>query len=191
MMTEQAAIAAKKSQIHLKPPGAPGLKGLSQEDCARIHEASLELLNETGVVVTSPKAQAVFADHGAIIDRATNRVCLPPDLIGGALSAIPSEICIPGRDSSQDYTMGGNRLGFVNFGTTVYLNDLYTGQRRKALNADVVQVTRVMDTLDSLKILISMLNATDKSPITESLHTLAAMLANTKKPVEAIPPQQI
>jgi trimethylamine:corrinoid methyltransferase-like protein len=68
---------------------------------------------------------------------------------------------------------------------------LYTGQRRKALNADVVQVTRVMDTLDSLKILISMLNATDKSPITESLHTLAAMLANTKKPVEAIPPQQI
>ncbi|MGD8520974.1 MAG: hypothetical protein PVF56_07500 [Desulfobacterales bacterium] len=47
MITEKAAIAAKKSQIHLKPHGALGLKGLSQEDCARIHEASLELLNET------------------------------------------------------------------------------------------------------------------------------------------------
>ncbi|MGD8764708.1 MAG: hypothetical protein PVG87_20545 [Desulfobacteraceae bacterium] len=47
MITEKAAIAAKKSQIHLKPHVALGLKGLSQEDCARIHEASLELLNET------------------------------------------------------------------------------------------------------------------------------------------------
>ena len=140
------------------------------------------------MVVTSEKARAVFADHGAIIDPATNRVCLPPDLVEKALSSIPSEICIPGRDPSGDYTMGGNRLGFVNFGSTVYLNDLYTGQRRKALNEDVIQVTRVMDTLESLKILISMLNITDKSPITESLHTLAAMLANTTKPVEAIPP---
>ena len=59
------------------------------------------------------------------------------------------------------------------------MNDLYTGQRRKALKDDVVQVTRAMDTLDSLKILISMFNATDKSPVTETLHTLAAMLANT------------
>ena len=33
-----------------------------------------------------------------------------------------------------------------------------------------------------------MLNATDKSSVTETLHTTAAMLANTTKPVEAIPP---
>ena len=148
----------------------------------------MELLGQTGVVVTSQKAQAVFAGHGARVDKNKNRVFLPPDLVEKALSSMPAEICIPGRDPSRDYTMGGDRLGFVNFGSTVYLNDLETGSRRKALKEDVVQVTRVMDTLDSLKILISMLNATDESPVTETLHTLAAMLANTTKPVEAIPP---
>ena len=188
MLTEQAAIAADKSHIDLGPPGTLGLKGLSHEDCKKIHHASLELLNTTGIVVTSAKAQAIFSDHGAKIDRATNRVCLPPDLVEKAIAGIPSTICIPGRDTSRDHKMGGNSLGFVNFGSTVYLNDLYTGQRRKTLNEDVVQVTRVMDTLDSLKILISMFNAADKSRVTESLHTLAAMLANTTKPVEAMPP---
>lgn len=188
MSTKQAAVAAGNNHIHLSPPGAMGLKVLSDEDCKRIHQASLELLNTTGVVVTSAKAQSVLGDHGAAIDRVNNRVCLPPDLVEKAISSIPSTICIPGRDPSRDYIMGGNRLGFVNFGSTVYLNDLYTGHRREALKEDVAQVTRVMDTLDSLKILISMLNATDKSPLTESLHTLAAMLANTTKPVEAIPP---
>jgi trimethylamine--corrinoid protein Co-methyltransferase len=149
----------------------------------------MELLAETGVVVTSKRAQTVFADHGARVDKKDKRVYLPAQLVERALASIPEEITIAGRTPERDYVMGGHRLGFLNFGSTVWLNDLHTGQRRKALKSDVVEVTRVMDTLDSLKILISMLNATDESPETETLHTLAASLANTTKPVEAIPPR--
>ena len=189
MMLEEAAKAAGRSHIHLGPPGSLRLKALNLEDCGKIHQASLELLQRTGIVVTSKKAQAIFSDHGATVDKTDNRVHLPAQLVEKALATIPTEIIIPGREPSQDYIMGGDRLGFVNFGSTVYLNDLYTGKRRDALKDDVIQVTRVMDTLDSLKILISMLNATDESPETETLHTLAAMMANTTKPVEAIPPR--
>ena len=78
MITEQAAHAADKSNITLRPPGALGLQGLSHEDCTRIHEASLEVLGKTGVIVTSLKAQAVFADHGARIDKAKNRSACRP-----------------------------------------------------------------------------------------------------------------
>ncbi|THB72452.1 MAG: hypothetical protein D3926_25565 [Desulfobacteraceae bacterium] len=188
MMTEQAALAADRHPVRYGPPGSLGLMGLSREDCGKIHQASLEILQKTGIVVTSEKAKAIFADHGATVDKSTNRVYLPPGLIEKGLSTIPSTIRIPGRTRDRDYTMGGDSLGFVNFGSTVYLNDLHTGERRKALLDDVMQVTRVMDTLDSLEILISMLNATDRSPVTETMHTLAAMMANSTKPVEAIPP---
>jgi len=187
MTVDQTAVSASIPP-HPRPPGCFGLNGLSRDDCAKIHDASLDLLDSFGVGVTSPKAQEVFAGHGARIDPAHNRVYLPPDMVAKALATIPPVITIPGRDSSRDCTMGGNSLGFVNFGSTVWLNDLYSGERRQALKQDVVEVTRVMDTLDSLEILISMLNATDKSPVTETMHTLAAMLANTTKPVEAIPP---
>lgn len=188
MLSEQAARAAERGPVRLGPPGALGLTGLSIEDCKKIHEASLEILQETGILVTSDKAKTVFSDHGATVDKATNRVCLPPSLIEKGLSTIPASLTIPGRTPDRDFLMGSGDLGFVNFGSTVYVNDLWTGERRKALLDDVVQVTRIMDSLDSLKILISMLNATDKSPVTETLHTLAAMMANTTKPVEAIPP---
>lgn len=188
MVTQLAVTAADRSHIHLGPPGSLRIRQLSREDCGKIHQASLELLAGTGVVVTSKKAQEVFADHGATVEKTDNRVYLPAQLIERALATIPSEITIPGRETLRDYVMGGDRLGFINFGSTVWLNDLQTGKRRKALKKDVIEVTRVMDTLDSLKILISMLNATDESPVTETLHTLAAMMSNTTKPVEAIPP---
>jgi len=189
MITEPAAIAADKTNITIRPPGALGLRGISHEDCTRIHEASLEVLGKTGVIVTSAKAQAVFADHGARIDKAENRVRLPPHLVEKALTTIPSKICIPGRDPSGDYHMGGDSLGFVNFGTTVYINDLYTGKRRKSVKKDVAQATRLLDKLKSIEILITVLTCTDKSPVTETLHATAAMLANTVKPVEAVPPR--
>jgi trimethylamine--corrinoid protein Co-methyltransferase len=188
MPTEQAATAADKSHIHFRSPGSFRLRVLDHEDCVKIHEASLELLEKTGVMVTSKKAQEIFADHGATIDKLENRVYLPAQIIEKTLATIPSEITIPGREASRDCVMGGDSLGFVNFGSTIWLNDPYKGKRRKALKEDVVQVTRVMDSLDSLDILISMLNATDRSPVTETMHTLAAMMANTTKPVEAIPP---
>ncbi len=177
------------SRALFDPPGRFGLTGLSRKDCQKIHEASLELLNTIGIKVTSPKAKAVFSDHGARVDTATDQVFLPPHLVENALSTIPSQITIPGRTPDRDCRMGGNSLGFVNFGSTVWLNDICTGKRRHALKADVAQVTRIMDSLDSLDILISMLNATDHSPVTETMHTLAAMMANTAKPVEAIPPR--
>ena len=180
--------AAEAAHSTPPPSGRFGLKGLTREDCGKIHQASLELLRTVGVAVPSPKAQGLFADHGARIDKTFNRVFLPPDMVEKALSTLPSQITIPGREPDRDCTMGGDSLGFINFGSTVWVNDIHTGQRRKSLTKDVAQVTRVMDSLDSLDILISMLNATEKSPVTETLHTLAAMMANTTKPVEAIPP---
>lgn len=189
MTTHQAAVtAAQRSSVNLGPPGSWGLRGLDARSCRRIHQASLEVLDTVGVVVTSAKAQAVFADHGARIDQSKNLVFLSPDMVEKALATLPSQITIPGRVPERDCKMGGHSLGFVNFGSTVWLNDPYTGERRQSLASDVAQVTRVMDSLDSLDILISMLNATDHSPVTETLHTLAAMMAHTDKPVEAIPP---
>jgi trimethylamine---corrinoid protein Co-methyltransferase len=188
MLTEQAENSVAKHNIELKQPGAFGLQSLSQEDCSKIHEATLEILDQVGVIVTSSKAQAVFADHGARIDKTRNLVCLPPQLVEKALATIPSVIRIPGRERARDYIMGGDKLDFINFGTTVFINDLYTGKRRDSVKQDLVEVTRLLDTLSSIKILITALSCTEKSPLTETMHTTAAMLANSTKPVEAAPP---
>ena len=115
MVSEAAVGAAGRSHVHIGSPGSFRLRTLSHEDCTKVHEASLEVLNTTGVVVTSAKTKSVFADHGAVVDQATDRVCLPPEFVEKALATVPSTVCIPGRDSSRDYVMGGGPSGFRQF----------------------------------------------------------------------------
>lgn len=188
MLSEQTKNIADKWGESLGFSRGLGLQGLNVEECRKIHEATMEVLDQVGVVVTSKKAQAFFGDNGARIDKSKNLVYIPSDLVERALATIPSEITIPGRDRASDYKMGGDRLDFINFGTTVFINDLMTGERRKSTKNDVIEATRVLDALTSIKILITVLGCTDKSPVTETMHATAAMLANTNKPVEAGPP---
>lgn len=188
MVSDRAIDMAKQCDINIGLQPAFSLQCLSEEECRKIHAASLEILADTGVRVPSAKAKSLFADHGAFVDGEKSIVYLPPELVEKALSTIPRKIRIPGRERSRDHWMGGDSLGFINFGTTVFLNDLLTGERRKSTKADVAEATRVLDTLKSIEILITVLSCTDHSPVTETLHATAAMLANTTKPVEAVPP---
>jgi len=188
MPIEAIAQTAKKCGVAIEPAAPFRLQSLSDEDCRKIHNATLEVLDQTGIFVSSKRATAIFADHGARVNKQENQVFLSPYIVEKALSTIPNQIRIPGRERSRDYTMGGDSLGFINFGTTVFINDLVTGERRKSITEDVAQATRVLDALNSIEILITVLSCTEKSSLTETMHATAAMLANTTKPVEAVPP---
>ena len=188
MPVEQAARSAQRCGVALTAADAFRVQCLSDGDCRKIHAATLEILDKTGIFVPSAKAKTIFADHGARVDKDKDLVFIPPELVEKGLSTLPAEIRIPGRDRSADYIMGGDRLGFINFGTTTYINDIVSGERRKSVKADVAQATRLLDCLSSVEILITVLSCADKSPVTETMHATAAMLANTTKPVEAVPP---
>ena len=46
---------------------------ISNADMDWIHEASLKILQETGVVFNSAEALSIFKNHGARVDGKTNR----------------------------------------------------------------------------------------------------------------------
>jgi len=188
MSNDSATRAAQKHGVGIQPAAQFRLECLTDGECRRIHEATLEILDQTGIFVPSQRATAIFADHGARVDHQGQRVFIPADLVEKALATIPEKIRIPGRTRERDVFMGGDSLGFINFGTTVFVNDLTTGERRKSTTEDVAQATTVLDALNSIEILITVLSCTEKSPVTETMHATAAMLANTTKPVEAVPP---
>jgi len=188
MSIEPAAHAAQKCGVAIQPAPQFRLECLTDEECRKIHEATLEILAQTGIHVPSQRATSIFADHGARADKQNQRVFIPAAMVEKALSTIPEKIRIPARTRERDVLMGGDSLGFINFGTTVFINDLATGKRRQSTTEDVAQATRVLDALNSIEILITVLSCTEKSPVTETMHATAAMLANTTKPVEAVPP---
>lgn len=81
---------------------APALRVLTHDDLLRIHHAALRILDEVGMLVEHPAAQEMLAGAGARVDRATNRVRFPPELVERSRELIPNRLTYHGRTADFD-----------------------------------------------------------------------------------------
>ena len=68
----------------------PALTPLSQDQLETIHHASLKLLEEIGMEVTSAEARAFYKEAGAEVDEVSELVKLPSALVIDLLKTVPS-----------------------------------------------------------------------------------------------------
>ena len=65
------------------------LSFLDDEQLDIMQEATLTILENTGVQFPSDKALSIFSDHGADVDHETQVVKIPRDLVFKAMSSLP------------------------------------------------------------------------------------------------------
>jgi trimethylamine--corrinoid protein Co-methyltransferase len=65
---------------------------LTREEIEAIHNASLQVLEKTGIKVMSETALDILNKGGAKVDYGTNRVTLPRQLVEEALKMAPKTI---------------------------------------------------------------------------------------------------
>jgi trimethylamine--corrinoid protein Co-methyltransferase len=109
------------------------LKVLPEEYLSRVHEASLKILWETGVVFESDEAVQVFKAHGAKVDG--HLVRIPAAIVEESLAMCPKRFRWWGVDESHSVILGGNQDRTAispNMGP-VYIQDLDRGRRRGTL----------------------------------------------------------
>ena len=70
---------------------------LTQEQVERIHEASLEILENVGLLVRNEKARAIFAKQGCMVDSETEIVKFPRKVVDEFRSMMPSTFTFRGR----------------------------------------------------------------------------------------------
>ena len=69
----------------------PRLQVLSDEQVRQIHQAALDILWQTGVLVKAPAARELLRQAGAVVDE-ENLICrLPADLVETALKKAPAD----------------------------------------------------------------------------------------------------
>ena len=105
---------------------------LSPQDVERIHTATLDVIEKTGVRFPSKKALDIWEAHGAKVDRDTMIVKAPGNLIESALKQSPAEYTLAARNPSQDLPLDGNHVYVGTDGCGVEVNDLYSGERRRS-----------------------------------------------------------
>lgn len=123
------------------------LNVLTENDIEAIHESSLRILAETGIVLTHPQGREILAAAGATVE--SDRVLLPPELVEEAIARCPNEVRLRGRGGMVK-VLGDGNLRWHNLGGARDVYEPVSGTRRKALLQDLRDSTRLLDALDQV-----------------------------------------
>lgn len=177
------APMAKKLEAPKKGLVGGQYKPLTDEEVQRIHRASLDVLQRTGVHVEQAEALRLFQEAGASIE--DNRVYLPQSLVEDAIDKAPSTVVLAGRDPEHDLILEDARVHIGTGGAALQVLDLDTGEIRKAVLKDVSDMARIVDALDNIHFFLIPIYPTDLPEDQVEINKYYASLANTTKHVQA------
>ncbi|MFZ2054176.1 MAG: trimethylamine methyltransferase family protein [Candidatus Aminicenantales bacterium] len=155
---------------------------LSQKQCRRIHEASLEILERVGVRLYLEEAVQMLKRAGAKVTDG-NRVRVPPSLVEGALRTVPKEVTLYDRQGHPVMPVGGQRCYYGPGSDCLNIIDHRTGERRRALLKDLVDGITLCDSLPHIDYLMSMVLPSDVDGTVADRYQMEAMLSGTTKPI--------
>lgn len=166
--------------LGIKKPKSP-YKVLSSNDVEAIHEASLRVLKETGVIFDHPEAIDYFKEAGAAVTG--NLVRIPPQLVAEAIEQSPDTVLLRAREPEKSFIIGADRIFFSGpFGATFVL-DIDSGVRRRAALNDLRLCTRIADQLENAHACLAGVIPQDIPGELDDLYSAAVMMENTSKHV--------
>ena len=118
---------------------------LSETDVESIHQATMRILGEIGVILNHAGARQMLMDLGATVKN--DRLLLPPELVEDCLAKCPSQVSLIGRGAKSS-VLGDGALHFHNLGGARDIYDPNTNQKRFATLQDLRDATRLLDALD-------------------------------------------
>lgn len=123
---EARRIVRTAPKIEMLPTlrrGLPVVEPMDAEQVERIHEASLDILEEVGVVFRDPIALDDWRRVGADV-RADDRVHLDRGLVMDLIRTIPPDIEYVARNPEKNVRLGGPNSIFVPMTGAPYMRDL-------------------------------------------------------------------
>jgi len=130
----------------------PPLKILTDEQVEAIHRGTLDVLQETGVLVYNEKALNVFKKAGCNVNFETKRVKFPPGLVEECLRKAPSSFRVKARSPKHDLLIGQDNVLFFNFPGTDTV-DLNTWEPRVPTEREHIDLIKVLDALPNVHFL--------------------------------------
>ena len=169
----------------MKPAAQGGtLNVLSEAAVERIHSASLSILANYGVFSESDLILDIFARSGAIVDRESRRIRIPPEIVISALQTAPSSFTFYGRDPQYDLNLQQGPVYFGSGGSSEpFIWDYSLGTPRSPTKADMVACTRIGQAARHIDFVMALCSARDYPSEQIFLHEYDALIRNTQKPI--------
>ena len=153
---------------------------LSTQDLLNIHEASLTVLEKTGIALDHPKAKEALAGQGAKVSDDGKRVYLPKSLVEKMLALAPKEFLCAARDPQYDMHMKLGQSYTRQGGGPIFMYDMRDCSSRPLTMADAVDSVRLVNGLPHISA-PSTMSPQDIEVSTYDVATVKMMLENTRK----------
>ena len=147
MRRRRGGGGVRRSPWRLTERSLAPVEVLSDDQIEAIHDASMRLLESTGMRVLHPPARKLFADAGAMVDHDSQMVRFDREMIGEHIAKAPDRFTLRARNPIKDLVVGGNHVVFNAVGGPAYVSDLDRG-RRSGTYAEMCDYLRVIQALD-------------------------------------------
>lgn len=155
---------------------------LSDDDIQYVHDASLEIIEEVGLLVRNEKARKRFAEHGAIVDHETEMVRMPSAVVEKYRKLVPPTITLRGRDPAYDITFPRKQPVIATASSAPDIVDPVSGVTRRSRSDDIARIAHLVNELPGFD-LFSISTLADDAPRDQfSLTRFYAALKNCVKP---------
>ena len=124
---------------------------LTQDTMETIHEKSLEILKETGVVFHWEPALKILREAGCDVDFERQLVKFPRNIVEDALKSCPISFSVKARDPKNDLEFTKNRVYFSTQASP-FMYDLDTGAKRPGTIKDIGEIAFICDALENIHI---------------------------------------
>jgi trimethylamine--corrinoid protein Co-methyltransferase len=161
---------------------------LTSDQVESIHEASLEILKNVGMLVHNQEARKRFVKHGCHEDTETHIIKFPSKVIEHFRQTIPPTYTFHGRDPQYDRTIPGDGPLMITGSSAPDITDLKTGQIRRSRSDDIARIAYLVNELPGYDIFSISVVADDAPPDQFSLSRFYPALKNCLKPVRGSAP---
>lgn len=122
---------------------------LTQAELEQIHENSLKIMDEIGIIIGHKEAQEILAKHGARIDGKV--VHFPRKLVEDAIKSAPSSYTIYARDPKKNVEISCERTAYAGPYGSPFVLDLDNGRRYGKLE-DFDNIVKICHRLQNIDI---------------------------------------
>jgi trimethylamine--corrinoid protein Co-methyltransferase len=168
------------------PARSWGLEAFSPDDLDRLHQATLEILENVGVKVEeSEEAFEIFGSAGASVERQGKDalVKIPAPVVDNCLARAPHDVVLRGKSPEYDCPLEANRVTFATMGELIQIVDLESGDLRPTTQQDSADITRLCDSLDVVGVMHRPVASLDKPAGSHPIYNAQSLFANTGKHV--------
>ena len=159
------------------------LKVLSEQDIVQIHEASVSILENTGVAIYSKKVLDLLDSRGAVVDYDKKLAKIPRKLIDECLKTVPKTFDLFDRNGNRRLTIGDRVPKCASGHNAIYVIDADTSERRNSTVKDVEDFALVSDKLEDVDIVGVPVMPQDVTPEATLIYAVKALYENTVKPL--------